>query len=227
MSKTVLMNEYKALAKEKWVEIELDEEDMYSWTIALIVLNPDSLYYGGYFKARMIFPRDYPYKPPEFRFVPPLFHEKIYEDGRLCISILHAPGEDSMSGESAGERWSPAQRVESVLISILSLFDDAEVSSPANVDAGVLLRKEPEKYKERVKQDVEKSKQDVPEGFVMPTHETTKPVIEKIDDDFWADSDIDEDTFGGSDSDAEMTMDDDSDDQDQEDDDEDDTEDQD
>ena len=132
-----------------------------------------------------------------------------------------------MSGESAGERWSPAQRVESVLISILSLFDDAEVSSPANVDAGVLLRKEPEKYKERVKQDVEKSKQDVPEGFVMPTHENTKPVIEKIDDDFWADSDIDEDTFGGSDSDAEMTMDDDSDDQDQEDDDEDDTEDQD
>jgi len=227
MSKTVLMNEYKALAKEKWVEIELDEEDMYSWTIALIVLNPDSLYYGGYFKARMIFPRDYPYKPPEFRFMRPLFHPNIYEDGRLCISILHAPGEDSMSGESAGERWSPAQRVESVLISILSLFDDAEVSSPANVDAGVLLRKEPEKYKERVKQDVEKSKQDVPEGFVMPTHETTKPVIEKIDDDFWADSDIDEDTFGGSDSDAEMTMDDDSDDQDQEDDDEDDTEDQD
>lgn len=131
-----------------------------------------------------------------------------------------------MSGESAGERWSPAQRVESVLISILSLLDDAEVSSPANVDAGVLLRKEPEKYKERVKQDVEKSKADVPEGFVMPTHETTKPVIEKIDDDFWADSDIDEDTFGGSDSDAEMTMDDDSDDQDQEDD-EDDTEEQD
>ncbi len=155
-----------------------------------------------------------------------LFHPNIYEDGRLCISILHAPGEDVMSGESAGERWSPAQRVESVLISILSLLDDAEVSSPANVDAGVLLRKEPEKYKERVKQDVEKSKADVPEGFVMPTHETTKPVIEKIDDDFWADSDIDEDTFGGSDSDAEMTMDDDSDDQDQEDD-EDDTEEQD
>lgn len=64
MSKTVLMNEYKALAKEKWVEIELDEDDIYSWTIGLIVLNPDSLYYGGYFKARMIFPYDYPYKPP-------------------------------------------------------------------------------------------------------------------------------------------------------------------
>jgi len=228
MSKNVLMNEYKALAKEKWVEIELgDEEDLYNWTIALIVINPDSLYYGGYFKAKMSFPTDYPYKPPDFRFLRPLWHPNIYEDGKLCISILHAPGEDMMSGESAGERWSPAQRVESVLISILSLLDDAEISSPANVDAGKMLRDEPEKYKERVKKDVELSKKDVPEGFIMPTHETTKPAVEKFnDDDFWADSDVeDEDTFGGSDSDAEMTMDD-SDEEDQEDEDDDDEDDE-
>ena len=126
-----------------------------------------------------------------------------------------------MSGESAGERWSPAQRVESVLISILSLLDDAEVSSPANVDAGVLLRNDPEAYKKRVKDDVELSKQDVPHGFVMPTHETTKPPVEKFDEDFWADSDVDEDTFGGSDSDADMTVDDEYDEEDEEDEDED------
>ena len=211
MSRSVLLNEYKSLAKEKWVEIELDETDMYDWTVALIVLNPDSLYYGGYFKAKMNFPKDYPYRPPDFRFMRPLYHPNVYPDGRLCISILHAPGEDVMSGETAGERWSPAQRVESVLISILSLLDDAEVSSPANVDAGVLLRNEPEQYKARVKEDVEASKKDVPEGFVMPTHESSKPaVVDKADDDdFWADSDVDEDTFGASDSDAEMTMEDD------------------
>ena len=185
----------------------------------------------------MSFPNDYPYKPPgtlrdlkvrmktdvspDFRFIRPLWHPNIYEDGKLCISILHAPGEDMMSGESAGERWSPAQRVESVLISILSLLDDAEIASPANVDAGKMLRDEPEKFKERVKKDVEASRQDVPKGFVMPTHETTKPVMEKFnDDDFWADSDVDEDTFGGSDSDAEMTHDSDDEDQDEDDDDE-------
>ena len=117
-----------------------------------------------------------------------------------------------MSGESAAERWSPAQRVESVLISILSLLDDAEVSSPANVDAGVMLRKDPERYKKTVRQDVEMSKKDIPEGFVMPTHESTRNMAEKIDDhDFWVDSDVDEDddVFRGSDSDGEMTMDDD------------------
>jgi ubiquitin-conjugating enzyme E2 R len=42
----------------------MDEEDIYRWNLALIVLNPDSLYYGGYFKAQINFPRDYPYKPP-------------------------------------------------------------------------------------------------------------------------------------------------------------------
>jgi len=29
-----------------------------------MVINPDSLYYGGYFKAKMSFPSNYPYSPP-------------------------------------------------------------------------------------------------------------------------------------------------------------------
>jgi len=43
---------------------QIDEENIYHWNLALMVLNPDSLYYGGYFKAQMSFPKDYPYKPP-------------------------------------------------------------------------------------------------------------------------------------------------------------------
>lgn len=110
-----------------------------------------------------------------------------------------------MSGETAAERWSPAQRVESVLLSIISLLDDAECSSPANVDAGVMLRKNPEQYKALVKEAVETSKKDIPEGYVMPTHESTTKKIEKEDDrDFWVDSDEDEE-FGGSDTEAEMS----------------------
>lgn len=113
-----------------------------------------------------------------------------------------------MSGELASERWSPAQRVESVLISIISLLDDAEPSSPANVDAAVLLRNEPEKYRRLVMADVEKSKLDIPVGFEMPTQETTvHEVVEKEDHDFWADSDVDSDVFGGSDSDDDLDMD--------------------
>lgn len=115
-----------------------------------------------------------------------------------------------MSGELACERWSPAQRVESVLISILSLLDDAEPSSPANVDAGVVLRKEPERFKALVKEDVEKSKKDIPEGYVMPSQESTVTRQPDVldDEDFWADSDQGSDMFGGSDSDDNMSFDD-------------------
>ncbi|RDW70875.1 putative ubiquitin conjugating enzyme (UbcC) [Aspergillus mulundensis] len=207
MAERILMNEFKELSKEPWVNIDLLNDNFFNWEIGLIVLNPDSLFYGGYFKASMKFPSNYPYSPPEFRFKRPLYHPNIYTDGKLCISILHSPGEDEMSGELASERWSPAQRVESVLISILSLLDDAEVSSPANVDASVLLRKNPESYKEMVRKCVEESKKDIPEGFEMPTHEsTTKAASKQTKDDesdFWAESDVDSDMFGGSGSDQE------------------------
>lgn len=116
-----------------------------------------------------------------------------------------------MSGESAAERWSPAQRVESVLLSIISLLDDAECSSPANVDAGVMLRKNPDKYKAIVKDAVELSKNDIPAGYVMPTHASTSTKrIEREDDrDFWVDSDDGYDEFGGSDTDVQFSDDDD------------------
>ncbi|KAI4279174.1 MAG: hypothetical protein L6R38_005101 [Xanthoria sp. 2 TBL-2021] len=205
MAERILKNEFKALSQEKWVNVELQDDDILNWTIALIIINPDSLYYGGYFLATMKFPSNYPYSPPEFQFTHPLYHPNIYQDGKLCISILHAPGDDEMSGELAAERWSPAQRVESVLLSIISLLDDAETSSPANVDAGVMLRKDPEGFRKRVKQDVEVSRKDIPEGFVMPTHESTAKVPEKEveDPNFWVDSGS-EDGFGGSDTDDDM-----------------------
>jgi ubiquitin-conjugating enzyme E2 R len=112
-----------------------------------------------------------------------------------------------MSGELAQERWTPVQRVESVLISILSLLDDPEVSSPANVDAGVMLRNNPAQYKGLVTKDLELSKQDIPAGFTMPTHESAFQT-KKDEGDFdmsWEDSDVE--SFGGSESDVDEEMD--------------------
>jgi len=104
------------------------------------------------------------------------------------------------------------------LISILSLLDDAETSSPANVDAGVLLRKDPEAYKALVRKDVEASKQYIPAGFIMPTHESAYHKEEETNNFSWSDSEV-EDDFGGSDSDVGMEFDDDDDDDDDEEDD--------
>ena len=152
----------------------------------------------------MTFSDEYPYQPPTFRFLIPIYHPNIYPDGKLCISILHTPGEDITSGEQASERWSPLQGVESVLRSVLLLLDDPEINSPANVDASVMYRDDRPTYNKKAKEIVEKSKGDIPPGFVMPTSLEPPPPPKATDDDaaFWAESDEELD-FGGSDSDEE------------------------
>ena len=46
----------------------------------------------------------------------------VYPDGRVCISILHTPGDDPMGYELPIERWSPVQSVEKVLLSVVSML---------------------------------------------------------------------------------------------------------
>jgi len=200
VAKNRLLNEYKALDKEKWVNVELRNDGLFVWDVGLIVINPDSVFNGAYLKCEMSFTDNYPMSPPTFKFCRPIFHPNIYPDGKVCISILHAPGEDEQSGEMASERWSSVQSVETVLRSILLLLDDPEISSPANVDAGVTYRDAREVYDAKAKDTVKASLKDIPDGFVMPTTlQEAPPAKIQDDDDFWVEEG-DEDDFGASDS---------------------------
>lgn len=96
---------------------------------------------GGNFRAHLVFPPTYPHMPPKLTFQDPVpFHPNIYPSGELCISILHPPEEDQYGYESAAERWSPVQSPEKILLSVISLFEDPNDESPANVEAARLLR---------------------------------------------------------------------------------------
>ncbi|KAH8600847.1 ubiquitin-conjugating enzyme/RWD-like protein [Bisporella sp. PMI_857] len=195
-AKTRLMSELKQLQNEKWVNIEDNDRGLFIWNLGLMVINSESAFDGAYFKAEMTFTDQYPFEPPTFKFLRPIYHPNIYPDGKLCISILHKPGEDEQSGESAAERWSPLQGVESVLRSVLLLLDDPEVNSPANVDAGVMYRNDRDQYNEKAKEAVEASKKDIPADFTVPTTlATAAPTAIDDDADFWNESG-DEDDFG-------------------------------
>lgn len=65
-----------------------------------MMVGPDStMYEGGFFTAQLDFPADFPNRPPEMRFISEMWHPNIYEDGRVCISILHPPGEDEFNSQ--------------------------------------------------------------------------------------------------------------------------------
>uniref|UniRef100_A0A4W4ETY0 UBC core domain-containing protein n=1 Tax=Electrophorus electricus TaxID=8005 RepID=A0A4W4ETY0_ELEEL len=80
-SQKALMLEMKSLQEEpvEGFKITLvDEADLYNWEVAIFG-PPNTLYEGGYFKARIKFPVDYPYSPPAFRFLTKMWHPNIYE----------------------------------------------------------------------------------------------------------------------------------------------------
>ncbi|KAJ8327845.1 Ubiquitin-conjugating enzyme subunit, variant 3 [Batrachochytrium dendrobatidis] len=173
--------------------INLKDDDIFTWEIGVIG-PPKTIYESGYFLSTMCFPSDYPFNPPSFKFNRPFFHPNVYSDGRICISILHPPGDDPLSGEKAEERWNPTQTVESILLSVVSLLNDPNCSSPANVDAGVMYRQDHDQYCLAVKNQVEISRRDIPDGYELPTSDehyaVRKPVENTIEDeDFWYDED--------------------------------------
>jgi len=115
----------------------VNDDDLFKWSV--IFEGPeDTLYEGGYFKAEIEFPDDFPNNPPKMIFKSKMWHPNIYDDGNVCISILHSPGVDSMNpSETAEEKWRPILGVEAVLMSVISMLNDPNIDSPANLDASI------------------------------------------------------------------------------------------
>ncbi|CAO2608531.1 Ubiquitin-conjugating enzyme E2 G2, partial [Lemmus lemmus] len=154
-----LMAEYKQLTlnpPEGIVAGPMNEENFFEWE-ALIMGPEDTCFEFGVFPAILSFPLDYPLSPPKMRFTCEMFHPNIYPDGRVCISILHAPGDDPMGYESSAERWSPVQSVEKILLSVVSMLAEPNDESGANVDASKMWRDDREQFYKIAKQIVQKS----------------------------------------------------------------------
>ncbi|KAL2166178.1 hypothetical protein VTG60DRAFT_3161 [Thermothelomyces hinnuleus] len=123
----------------------VNDNNIFEWEVMLMISDDCKYYGGGNFRAHLTFPPTYPLMPPKMVFQAPIpFHPNIYPSGELCISILHPPEEDKYGYESASERWSPVQTPETILLSVISLFEDPNDESPANVEAARLLREERE-----------------------------------------------------------------------------------
>jgi len=53
-------------------------QDLYKWSVAIFG-PPGTLYQGGYFKAQIKFPSNYPFSPPSMRFLTKVWHPNVYE----------------------------------------------------------------------------------------------------------------------------------------------------
>eukprot|EP01090_Pellita_catalonica_P016726 TRINITY_DN4873_c0_g1_i5.p1 TRINITY_DN4873_c0_g1~~TRINITY_DN4873_c0_g1_i5.p1 ORF type:complete len:166 (-),score=25.73 TRINITY_DN4873_c0_g1_i5:158-655(-) len=154
-----LVKEYKGLSinpPEGIVAGPKDESNIYVWE-ALVQGPSETPYEGGAFKAILTFPKDYPLNPPKMKFTSKMWHPNIYPSGEVCISILHAPGDDPNRYEHSSERWSPIQSVEKILISVMSMLAEPNDESPANIDAAKMWRNDRKQYDQKVLECVKSS----------------------------------------------------------------------
>ena len=92
------------------------DDDIYHWT-ATIMGPTDTPYEGGIFFLDIIFPPNYPFKPPKIRFKTRIYHPNINSSGGICLDILK-------------DQWSPALTISKVLLSICSLLTDPNPMDP-------------------------------------------------------------------------------------------------
>lgn len=142
------------------VSVGLREDDnIFHWEV-LIVGPPETLYEGGFFNAKLDFPKEFPNLPPEMTFTTPMWHPNVFPDGKVCISILHPPGEDKLNEqETADVRWRPILGVESIILSVISMLNEPNNDSPANIDAAVMWRDNRSEFKKRVRDIVRRSQE--------------------------------------------------------------------
>ncbi|CAF2584264.1 unnamed protein product [Rotaria sp. Silwood2] len=133
-----------------YVEIEKDSpplcyakpedpsKDMINW-FGWIDGPKDTPHTNGRFYLSLKFPSDFPFKPPEIKFVTQIYHPNISIKGEICFDILHS-------------QWSPVLTIWNLLISLCSLLSDPNPEHGINKEALELYIADKNKYEQIAKQ---------------------------------------------------------------------------
>lgn len=108
------------------------DDDINHWE-ATIIGPENTPYENGIFKLDIVFPDNYPFKPPKVKFMNRIFHPNINKFGNICLDILN-------------QNWSPALTVCKLLLSISSLLNDPNPSDPLNVRAAEIYNNNYEEF---------------------------------------------------------------------------------
>lgn len=112
--------------------IFVDETNTNSWS-GLIV--PERAPYNkGAFKIEIIFPAEYPFKPPKINFLTKIYHPNVDEKGQVCLPII------------ATENWKPATKTTQVIQALVALVHDPEPAHPLRPDIGKEFESDRKKF---------------------------------------------------------------------------------
>ena len=91
------------------------------------ILPTSHVYCHHAFQTEMKLPADLPFKPPEVRFITPIYHPNVDEKGKICVDLLNS-----------SESWKPTTPLVDVVKAVVDLIDtpivDEAVSQGKTID---------------------------------------------------------------------------------------------
>jgi ubiquitin-protein ligase len=127
------------------VIIEQDQSNMFK--LNFIITGPEGTPWDSHIMLGKIdIPNDYPMSPPKIKFTSRTYHPNIYNDGKVCLSILNL-NQDETGYFRKSELWSPVLDFRCVFLCIMNLFHEPNLESPADLDSCLLYRTDRKKLR--------------------------------------------------------------------------------
>eukprot|EP00484_Ammonia_sp_Unknown_P000713 CAMPEP_0197020452 /NCGR_PEP_ID=MMETSP1384-20130603/1230_1 /TAXON_ID=29189 /ORGANISM="Ammonia sp." /LENGTH=147 /DNA_ID=CAMNT_0042448077 /DNA_START=13 /DNA_END=456 /DNA_ORIENTATION=+ len=117
-------------------------DDLFKWQ-AMIMGPENSPYEGGVFMLELNFSADYPFKAPKCKFLTKIYHCNINDKGGICLDTLR-------------DSWSPAIKIQQLLLMIQSLLTDPNVESPLVPDIARLYNENKAKHDQTAREWTQK-----------------------------------------------------------------------
>ncbi|XP_061163530.1 ubiquitin-conjugating enzyme E2 L3-like [Saccostrea cucullata] len=112
--------------------ITVDESNILYWQGLLVPEQPP--YNKGAFRIEIVFPAEYPFKPPKVTFKTKIYHPNIDEKGQVCLPII------------SPENWKPATKTDQVIQSLIDLVHNPEPEHPLRADVAEEFTKNNAKF---------------------------------------------------------------------------------
>ncbi|RLM87675.1 hypothetical protein C2845_PM04G30470 [Panicum miliaceum] len=128
-------------------------DNLYHW-LSTIIGPQGSPYEGGIFFLDIVFPPDYPFKPPMVTFKTRIYHCNVDATGKVHLDILK-------------DGWSPAFTISKVLLAIKDIISNPDPYTPLAMNISREEQKKPEHYQgeKEKKPEQHKDEEKTPEQY--------------------------------------------------------------
>ncbi|OON13610.1 ubiquitin--protein ligase [Opisthorchis viverrini] len=147
--------------------VVVDDSNMRHWTGYIVPEEPP--YNKGAFKIEIVFPAEYPFKPPKLLFKTPIYHPNIDENGQVCLPIIQS------------DNWKPATKIEYSELHTIITLAQRDLNCTIVLQALVAMLHSPETERALRSELAEEYMKDM-KKFMKNAEEFTRKHAEKIPD---------------------------------------------